>query len=197
MITWTDAAYQLADDAREPGYGIAALVASAWRARVDPYATRSLISAAHILAGPEVTRRLWDQAEPCPSDDALLEAAEGLEAQVAGMLRHAIGMAADCESTRDRAAGDYRAAVARAQALAEGNRADPALAQVMQAARAAVAGCEAALDILEAVRAQLKQALDSLRQVPAELADTYEAAYDLLRGGGSLPRSGHFLTGAA
>jgi hypothetical protein len=197
MITWTDAAYQLADDAREPGYGIAALVASAWRARVDPYATRSLVSAACVLAGPEVMRRLWDQADPCPGDEALLEAAEGIEAQVAGMLRYAAGMAADCASARDRAAADHREAAAAARIPADGGLPDPVAARVMQEARRAAADCEAALDILDAVRAQLKLALDSLRQVPAELADTYEAAYDLLRGGGSLPRSGHFLTGAA
>lgn len=187
MIGWADAADPLAADAAALGFDIADLVASAWRARVDPYATRSLVSAAHVLAGPPVMRRLWAEAEPCPSDEALLDAAEGLEAKAAGMLRDAIEMTGDCEMTRNRAAQDYLEALARTEtAGAAGAEANTALAD-----------CDAALDILEGVRGQIKQALDSLRQAPAELADAYEAAYYLLRRGGSLPHSGHFMTGAA
>ena len=180
MITWTGAATQLADTAAEPGWGIAGLVASAWQARVDPYATRSLVSAAHVLAGCEVMRRLWDRVDPIPSGDALLQGAEQAEADVAGMLRHARGMAAEC-------------ARARARAAAACGTADDDDAQA--AAVAALADCGAALEILGPLQEQLKLALDSLRQAPAELADTYEAAYALVRDGGKLPHSGHFLTG--
>jgi hypothetical protein len=179
VITWTEAAARLADTAAEPGHGIAGLVASAWQARVDPYATRSLVSAAHVLAGCEVMRHLWDRVPPVPSGDALLEGAEQAEADVAGMLRHARGMAAECARVRDRAAAGVTSSTGDARA----------------AAAAAVADCEAALEILGPLLVQLKLALDSLRQAPAELADTYEAAYALVRDGGKLPHSGHFLTG--
>jgi hypothetical protein len=180
VITWTAAAAQLADTASEPGHGIAGLVASAWQARVDPYATRSLVSAAHVLAGCEVMRRLWDRVPPVPSGEALLQGAEQAEADVAGMLRHARGMSAECARTRDRAAAACGAA---------------STGDAQAAAAAALADCDTALEILGPLQAQLKLALDSLRQAPAELADTYEAAYTLVRDGGKLPHSGHFLTG--
>jgi hypothetical protein len=197
---WAEAAEQFAEDIRQPGHGIAALVASAWCARVDPYATRSLVSAAVVLAGTQVRARFLDKTTPCPGDWALLGEGEAIEGEVAGMLQYAARMAADCEHTHDRAASDYRAAVeqAREQAPDGGERlADENLALAMQAARLAVADCQAALDILEGAQQQLKQALDSLRQLPAELEDTYEVVYALVRAGRKLPRSGRFLTGAA
>ena len=196
-IDWEDAAEMLSEDIRQPGLDLADLVASAWRARVDPYATRSLVSAACILAGPEVMLRMQDHADPCPNDEALLGSAAEIEADIAAMLRHARKMAEDCEDTGDRAAADYATAVARATTAPQaGGQADPGAARAMQAAGSALADCDAALEILEGVQNRLKQALDSVRQLPSELAGTYESAYDLLRRGGSLPHSGDFL-GAA
>lgn len=166
----------MADALSEFGWGVTRLVASAWRAGADPGATRSLVLAAHILAGHEVMRHLWDEAEPLGDDNMLLLAAEEAEADVHRILVQAAVMARDCASTRERARADLAV--------------DPFAA-------GAVADCGTALKILEAVQGQARAALGALCQVPGELEETYEVPYALVRGGGKLPHHGHFLTGAA
>jgi hypothetical protein len=196
VTTWTEAAYRLTDTLREPGFTIAGLVASAWCAGVDPYATKGLVSAAHVLAGHEVMVRLWDRVDPCPDAATLLTGAEEAEAEVAGMLRHAGGMAEECTRTRDRAGADYSAAVGAQQAATTQDEHDAAVSAA-QAAGAAIDDCDNAREILGGVCHQLSTALDALRQAPDDLAGTYETAYSIVHAGGKLPHSGRFLTGAA
>lgn len=169
----------MADALSEFGWGVTRLVASAWRAGVDPGATQSLVLAAHVLAGHEVMRHLWDEAQPLGDDSALLLAAGEAEADVHAVLARAGAMARDCQRAGARARKD----------LAEG--------WWTEEAGVAVADCGAALEILGCIQDQARAALGALRQVPGELEDTYEVPYALVRGGGKLPHHGHFLTGAA
>jgi len=67
----------------------------------------------------------------------------------------------------------------------------------MEAARAAAADCEVALDILPAVHAALEAALESVRSVPADMGEVYEVPYQFLRSGRTLPHDTDFLTGAS
>lgn len=54
---------------------------------------------------------------------------------------------------------------------------------------------EMTFEILEPLRQRLVQALERLRMVPATLAETYEAPYALVSGGGKLPDQARWLEG--
>lgn len=190
---WTAAAEQLADDARQPGFDAAVLVASAWRARCLPDATRSLIQAACALTSGDAVERVWDRPPPCPSADALLQGAEELEGETARLASHARSMAAACESARDQAIAAYENA--RRQALsAAGDTTRTAADQEMHAMSQVIGDCEAALDLLAEVITRLNYAVNCFTQVPADFAEAYDVPLQHIRDGGTLPWSGDFLT---
>lgn len=210
MTGWTGQAHLLADDIREPGFGAAAVNASAWRARVDPDATYGLIGAAIALTDGDAGSALWADADPCPDDATLLAAVTELEGAVAELLRNASRMAAACRASLEAAqsaAGSGAAALDAAHgqaAQAQTAQASAAAQGAIASAEAAIAGaqaeiadCEAALEIIDSAGGKLAHALDCLRRVPEDLAATYEEPYDLVRQGGRLPVDGDFLTGAA
>lgn len=207
MGEWTALAEALAEDAREPGFGAAASVAAAWRARVDPAATRSLVTAAVVLAGPEVIPALWAAADPCPDAAALCRWAEDLEAHIGDLLRRCLSIGYACRAAHE------AACEARIRALQDARRAEAAMiaadtpaakaqfeaavnAAREEAARAAlaIADCEAALEILGDADARLRCALDRVRALPADHDETYEAPVRLVAAGGVLPHSGDFIT---
>ena len=195
MTAWTGQAHLLADAVREPGFAAAALNASAWAARVDPDATAGLTGAATALTSGDCGSQLWAQADPCPSDQDLLTAAAELEGAVAELLRYATAMARDCRADLESA----QAAAARAAADARSARTPQARADAedaLRAARAVIADCEAALEVIDDAGTRLAHALNCLRRVPDDVAATYEQPYQLVHDGGELPHDGDFLTGA-
>jgi hypothetical protein len=179
---WTALAEELADSIREPGFGAAACVAAAWSARVDPMATRSLVTAAVALAGTDAVPALWEPLPPCPDAATLLEWGENLESHVGDLLKRCVdtGMAARAE--RDAAVRAQREA-----ALADAAR------DRRQDAALVAADCEVALDLLALTDGRLRYALDCVRALPADLDEAYEAAGRIVAAGGALPHSGDFI----
>jgi hypothetical protein len=205
--TWLAAAEQLADDARDLGFGAAASTASAWQARCLPDATRSLVQAAVSLAGTDALASLWDRLPACPSAGDFLLHAEELEGEAAALGKRASDMTADCRSVLDGALEEHAAARKRLAAL---QRMAPATEEAITAIQAeitdmqerlAVLGrvigdCEAAIDLLGQVTERLEYALNCFRRVPEDLAEAYDVPLGFIRDGGTLPWSGDFLTGA-
>jgi hypothetical protein len=191
---WTGQSHLLADAIREPGFGAAAVNASAWAAGVNPEATAGLIGAATALTGGGCGAQLWAQADPCPSDQALLAAAAELEGAVTDLLKHASALARDCRAVLEAAAAQAERAHAAA-ASAPAPQARAAAETALAAARAVIADCEAALEVIDDAGRRLEHAANCLRRVPDDLAGTYETPYAHVRDGGELPFSGGFLTG--
>ena len=194
MTGWTGQAYLLADAIREPGFACAALNASAWTAGVNPEATAGLIGAATVLTSGDCGPQLWAQADPCPSDQALLAAAAELEGAVAELLRYASGMARACRADLESAQA-AAAEAASAAVMAETSQARGAAEDALAAARAVIADCEAALEIIDGCGGRLAHAANCLRRVPDDLAAAYETPYSFVHDGGKLPYEGVFLTG--
>lgn len=202
---WSALAEELADSTREPGFGAAACVAGAWAARVDPAATRSLVTAAVVLAGTDVVPALWEPLPPCPDATTLLEWAENLESHVGDLLKRCVDTGTACNAEHDAAlrARQEAAAAARnaqARAAAVSGAAGAAIGALLHAARErerdaarVVADCENALDLLGRTDGTLRYALDCLRALPADLGDAYEAAGRIVAAGGVLPHSGDFI----
>jgi hypothetical protein len=196
MTGWTAQAHLLAADIREPGFTAASLNASAWRARVDPAATRGLVGAALALTSGDAGTALWAQADPCPDDKTLLEQAAELEGWVAALLKAATGMAQACRADLRAAVAAARAARAvMASAVTDDARAEAEAA--LAAALAVIADCEAALEIIDETGTRLAHAANCLAKVPEDLAAVYEILYGLVYEGGQLPHGGEFLTGTA
>lgn len=194
MTGRTGQAHLLADAIREPGFAAAALNAAAWAAGVNPEATAGLIGAATVLTGGDCGPQLWAQADPCPSDQALLTAAAELEGAVGELLKYARAMARDCRADLE-AAQAAAAAAATAAASAGTAQARAAAEDALGAARAVIADCEAALEILDDAGRRLAHAANCLRRVPDGLAAAYETPYRHVRETGPLPYEGDFLTG--
>lgn len=193
---WTGLAHLLADDIREPGFTAAAVTASAWQARVDPQATHGLVGAALALAGNGVLSALWSPLPPCPDDTTFLHWTSDLEARAAELLEHCRRMARDCEAALAAAAARaHRALALLASAATPDAEADAGA--MLTEARAEIADCDAALEILADCESRLAHALNCLRRVPDDLAATYEKPYELVHAGGKLPYSGDFLTAVA
>ena len=193
MTGWAAQAQLLADAIREPGFGCAALNASAWAAGANPDATAGLIGAATALTSGECGPQLWAQADPCPDDRTLLAAAAELEGACAELLRQASALARDCRAALAAAcaaAASAGAALDAATTAAARAAAESALA----AARAEIADCEAALEVTDDAGRRLDHAVSCLRRVPDDLASTYETPYQHAREVGPLPHEGAFLT---
>ena len=205
--TWLAAAERLAEAARDLGFDVAATVAAAWQARCDPEATRSLVQAAHALTSGDALPALWAKADPCPSARGFLGDAEEHEAQAATLARQARDLEASCGGVLGDAIAGYQQARERAEKaharLASGSPAGAAARAELEAAcdamrafQQVIADCEAALEVTAAVGERLGYAAGCLRRVPDDLAEAYDIPLQLIRDGGTLPWSGHFLTGA-
>ena len=190
MGAWTKRAEELGDAMCELGSAAGHLFACAWRARVDTEALGALAGAAFAL---QQRLKLTLRGEVLPSDRALREHAEDLEADAGDLLRAAGQMQADCSRAWQGACDDLRKAQAAAKA-AKDDKAQAAARQAVAAARARMADCEVALEILEDITGRLAWAVSRLQCVPDDLATHYEAAYALRRQDIALPADGDFLT---
>lgn len=193
---WLAAAEEFAEAIREHGCDAAFLTASAWRAGVDPGATRSLLAAASVLAGGGAVARAWGRLPPCPGIGDFLGGAEQIEGEVAQAARFAYRMARDCEAAMDAALEAHgKAKRAADDAAARGNGAVAAAAAEQQRmAAAAVADCDAALEVLAGAGGALQQAGQLLQRVPAEFEETYEELLRFGAAGRKLPWNGSFIT---
>lgn len=197
--TWTAAAEAFAEEIREHGFAAAAVVASAWRAGVDPDATRSLLAAAAVLTQGAAVAHAWYLAPPFPDKESFLSAAEETEGDVAAALQYARDMARDCGSVMDAAAEDHeQAAQDAARAAGSGTGTAPAALAAakerMAAALEVLADCDAALEVLSAAGEALSEARQALSRVPAEFEETYEEPLRFVAAGRKLPWDGAFIT---
>lgn len=190
---WTAAAEQLAAAGHELGFDAARTVASAWRARCLPEATRSLIRAACSLTSGDAKQRLFDHEPPFRTAGDFLAAAEEHEAQAAATAATTRRLAAACGDTRERAIGDHQAAVRQAAAARAGDQAEAAQ-ETMRITAQVIGDCDAALDLLAQVSGRLGFAIACFRLTPAEYADVYDVPLQFIADGGTLPWSGDFLT---
>lgn len=206
MGEWAALAEELADALLEPGFGAAACVAASWSARVDPAATRCLVTAAMVLAGDGALTALWEPLPPCPDLATLLTWGEELESHLGDLLKRCAGLGAAARA-------EHAAAVkAHARALAAERQASASAATAASAAARSAAQCaaqttkettadaarviadtEAALDCLGETDGRLRYALDLVRALPADADETYEAANRLVRDGGTLPHDGDWI----
>lgn len=195
--TWLGAAEELAEGIGEHGLAAASLVASAWRANVDPDATRALLAAATVLAGPVAALRAWEYVPPCTSAGALLAGAEEIEGEVAAALSFARQMARDCADAAESAVKDHEQARQDAAGGAALPAAVAAARQRMDAAARAIGDCEAALEVLAVAAEALREAGLLLLRVPAEFEETYEEPLRFIAAGRKLPWDGNFITPGA
>lgn len=202
MGDWTALAEHFDDSLRQPGFGCAAVFASAVRARVDPEILRPLVPAALALTDGDARAALSSAMPPCDCE-TFVRWAEELEAHLAVLLRQCEGhgRAARAEhhaAEQARLAAEERIREAQG-AMADPERRDAAgelMRQAQEEAREALlvaADCEAALEILGRADGKARFARDLVRCLPDNLAEVYEAAFALLANGGKLPFSGNFI----
>lgn len=206
-VSWLASAEQFADDAAGIGCEAVEHTASAWRARCEPDATRSLLQAAAALTGTANLAGLLNPVPPCPSAGDFLRGAEELEGETAALGKHGQDMARDCETARDAAIDEHAKARRRLNRALNADKRDPEVAAAMQAEIDAaretmremervIGDCEAALELAGQVLERLEYALRCFRSAPADLAEAYDVPLEFIREGGTLPWSGDFLTGA-
>lgn len=191
-MTWLARAEVLAEDARDLGTQGAVLNAAAWAARVDPEATKSLITASLIL-NPDVGPLMWSPQKPLENDNALVNLGAELAVDVDAMLNRLKMLATSVQNAWQQASEDLQRA---RRNMASGNPAiRAAAAGAADDAIARAGDCAAALDVLDATGARLDRGAKHLAYLPDELAAAYETPYALIATGGQLPHSGDFITG--
>lgn len=192
-MIWAQQAHQIAADACDLGIQAATINACAWRARVDPDATISLVGAALALGAP-LSAIFPSGGPPLQDDKQMITLAADLEGDTASLLKRAQDLCAGAEAALAEAHAAAKLAAAAARA-AKDDRARAAAADAVAEACAMIGDCEAALEITGGILPGLEHAFHQLQAVPADLEDTYEAAYLHVRRGGKLPYAGDFLTG--
>ena len=183
---------EVLDDTGELAQAVAAVLAGAQAAGVDPAAVASLTAVARALVpgagtgddpGHRTDRRPGGGYR---SDGEFLEAVSQAEAdareqlQEVDQLRETLAAAADAAD----------AALAAAYAMPVKERCD-GCHSVKEAAIAhelrRIGLCEAAAEVLDPFAQRLAAALGCLRQVPEDLGEVYQLVYEFIRNGGKLP----------
>lgn len=183
-MTFQGRAEALTGGADDLGHDCAAAAARAWAARViAPGACAGIIGAAMVLGAGQ--GELYQAADPLPSDQEMLGAAEDLAGAASELARAATDLSELAMAALAAARRDQRDALRRDRA---GHAGDDAASAARRAA-----DCECALEILDALVPRLTFALRRLEQVPADLAGAYEVPYQHVRSGRVLPHSGDFL----
>lgn len=199
-LTWSAAAEILAEETAEHGRAAAALVASAWNARVDVDATRTLMRAAAALAGKSVTSLFFDRStDPCDGLDAYLASVEEIAAEVSVTARRATRVAEECFRVLQRAMDEHAEAAAETRNAAQ-QLPDPAaqarmlvLNETKTQMGRVLADCEAAMETIDSAGQALNTALRLLGRTEADVEDAYEPVLEFVADGGVLPRDGDFL----
>jgi hypothetical protein len=192
-MIWEPQAREIAAQAEEIGSDAALISAAAWRARVDSRATQSLTEAAMTLwASRESLVR--GGGRPLPHDREMIARASDLETDTSIWLQRARVTFDQASAALDAAFAAARAAAAQASAAKNDTEASAAASAMAETQRQA-GDCQAALEILQDTGLRLQHAHACFVQVPEDLAETYEACYDLIRRGGKLPHDGDFITG--
>lgn len=206
MGGWLALAEGFDDSLRQPGFGCAAVFASASRTGVDARIVQPLVPAALALTGGDARRALSSPEPPCDCE-TFASWSEELEAHLSVLV-------SQCEA-HGRAASDEYEAAARARLRAEeaireaqGAMSDPerrdAAGELMRQAQADAAeasqvmsDCAAALEVLGRADGKARFARDLVRALPGNLAEVYEEAFRLREQGRRLPYHGGFFAPGA
>lgn len=194
---------------------IAAVLAGAQRAGVDPAAVTSLAAAARALdpgASTSYNAGSTDNQQSgggYDSDAAMLEAVSDTEDEARERLREVNQLQERVVSALDsalEALATARAELAAAYAMAVKEKCDgchAAREAAISAAEAAIADaeerirtCEATADLLDPLAERLGRALVRLRAVTEDLGEAYQLIYEFIRRGGKLPVRARWIEGA-
>jgi hypothetical protein len=182
------------DDVAELAAEVIMILGQARAARLDPDALGGLVGAAFALGGDQLT--IYTAGPPLHTphrDDAsFLEAV----AEAADGIAEALAQAKELQREAATALASALAALDEARAMPTGTDAQDTnrAAALMEAAQRVAAARDADYAARTLAR-HLERAQLRLVAVPEDLGDTYQAAYDLIRGGGRLPADGDWLTG--
>lgn len=199
-LTWSGAAEILAGETEEHGLAAAALVASAWRARVDVDATRTLMAAAVALTDIAVVNLFWSHVDPCDGLDAYMLSVEEIAAEVTVTAKRATRLAAECFRVLQQAQDEHASAVTEARAAARDFPDPAAKARALAAGETkdqmerVIGDCEAAMETIDSAGQALNTALRLLGKTESDVEDAYEPVLEFIAGGGVLPKDGNFIT---
>jgi hypothetical protein len=193
---------EVLDDTGELAQAVAAVLAGAQAAGVDPAAVASLTAVARALEpgagtgydpGHRTDRRPGGGYR---SDGEFLEAVSQAEADAREQLQEADQL----RETLVGAADAAQAALAAAYTMPVKERCDGCHsfkeAAIAHALRR-IGLCEAAAEVLDPLAQRLQAALGRLQQVPADLGEVYELVYQFIRKGGKLPAYGRWIEGSS
>lgn len=194
-------------DTEDLAEDVTAVLGGGRAARLDPDALRSLAQCAIVLGAHRLA--VYRAAGLAHHDDsAFLAAAADADAELAARAAAAARLAQDAAAAADAARADEAAArrqLARAERMPTSWPCDGchgAREAAITAARAAIAEAadragyaSDAITELAMLAERLRAARAWIRQTPGNLGETYEAVYELLRRGHTMPRDGDFITG--
>lgn len=200
-LTWSAAAEILAGETEEHGHAAAALVASAWNARMDVDATKTLMAVAVALTDIAVVNLFWSKdVDPCDGLDAYQLSAEEIAAEVTVTAKRATRLAAECFRVLQRAQAEHASAVTETRAAAQ-LPPDPGvqarllvLNETRNQMSVVIADCEAAMETIDSAGQALNTALRMLGRTDTGLEDAYEPVLEFIADGGVLPKDGDFIT---
>jgi hypothetical protein len=191
---------EVLDDTDELAQLIAAVLAGAQSAGMDPTAVASLATAARGLdPGADTSYDAGSREDRHPgsgyrSDAEFLEAVSEAEDDVGERLREAQRL----QHTLATAVDTARTALQVARALPVKDKCDGChgirQAAIDDASRR-IALCEATAEILDPLTRRLQAALGHLHQVPQDLGEVYELVYQFIRRGGKLPVLARWVEG--
>jgi hypothetical protein len=189
-------ATELADQARELGAEVTAVLGGARNAGLDPAALSPLTGAALALGAGQLAVYRAHTAVPgaIPDDVTFLAHVADAEDDAAELRTAAARLAGKAAAALDAA----RDALDAADAMTASDPCDgchDARAAAIGDARTRIAACDQTLDLLTELDRRLRYALTRLAAVPAMLGETYESVYALIRSGGRMPHEGRWITG--
>jgi hypothetical protein len=202
-------AHALASDTADLAEEVTSILGGARAARLDPDALTGLAGAALALGAGSLSVYQAETARYA-SDGEMAAAIEDADDVITGHARAVARLATETttglDDARD-ALGDAYAERDNARAMAvsvpcagcHGARAAAIAAaeQHIGGAEDRIAYAQAAARVLDTAAKRLRRALTCLRRVTTDLAETYEAVYDLRHRGQVMPKDGDWLTGQA
>jgi hypothetical protein len=191
---------EVLEDTGDLVQAIAAILAGAQGAGVDPVAVTSLLAAARVLdpgIGTVYDAGSKDERRPGTgyrSDGEFLVAVSGADDDVRDRLREAEQLQEAIAAAMDDA--QYALAVAYAMPVKDECDGCHGIKEAaILAALNRIRLCEAAAEILDPVAERLTAALARLHRVPEDLGEVYQLVYEFIRKGGKLPAYGRWIKG--
>lgn len=153
---------------------------------LDLDAFRGVIAVTIILGTRPVRASAW------PDDVAMIEALEDLTERLGVRRSQVDRLGTETRMALDQAKRELAAAESAERSAKKDSARNAARARQRQA-RAVIADCTAALEILTDAAQKFGYAIRRIERVPDELGETYASVYELVRHGRVMPHRGAFL----